>query len=164
MHSTLCHIQLNLALNKRNKVLNEEGMIVDGKLSDNEQSMLNKEENRLFEQLESEEEQGRKKIREEGEHIHFVKDGSSCRHCRRVTELQRQEEQGQLTAEEQIEYKKKLHKALVQAQRGTMLLIKMKLEEGKAGKSTILLHQDFTQLVTAQRRIYSRSSYSVVSI
>lgn len=151
VHSTLHCIRIKLALNRKGKVSTKEGAIIDGALSLEEQRKLEDEEHKLFESLKVEEEQGRRAIRTEQECIHFVKDASSCKHCCQANELQIQAEQGTLKPKEQVQYqKKKLHKALAQAQHGSMLLIKMMLEEGKAKKGTILVMQDFTQLVTTK--------------
>ncbi len=81
-----------------------------------------------------------------------MKDASSCKHYRRLKELEEKAQGGQrLTKEEQHEYEeKKLHKALAQTQRGTYLLIKATLAEGGYSKGTILVAQDFTQLETTK--------------
>jgi len=66
------------------------------------------------------------KSQEQGERIHFAKDGSSCKHCNKYDELKRKLDEG--------------HK----------LLLKMKMEEGGFDEGVILLMQDFTQLETAK--------------
>ena len=80
---------------------------------------------------------GKKRTEDEGERIHWTKDASFSKHCRRYKELKRKEE---LTSEETTEFEeKKLYKALIQAQQGHFLLLKQDLTEGLLLVNTVLV-------------------------
>ncbi len=97
--------------------MNEEGTLVKEKLTKEKKTKLKKEEARGFKDLKDTLEKGRSILQEKGEHIHFVKDGSSYKHCHHEEELKVKAEKGPLSHEEEEEYKKKrLHKALIQSQ------------------------------------------------
>lgn len=127
----------------------EGGQLKAGALLEQQQKELEKMEEKVWQEMDDEEERGRRRIREEGERIQYRKDASSCHHCQRYEELKAKGIDSNSPSKEQEEYeKKKLHHALIQAQRGTYLLIKVRMEEGRYPPGTILLSQDFTQLVT----------------
>jgi hypothetical protein len=142
--------QMKVALQKVERVISG-NTIVAKKLTEEEKQELKKEEEKVQDEAELEEEKGRMKLYEEGEHIHWVKDATSCKHCRRFVELKGHQERRVLSKEEEEEYKEKeLHVALIQAQRGTYQVMKLRFEEGGYAPGTILVLQDFTQLVTAK--------------
>lgn len=143
------HVRIVKKLDEGGKVVGRNGHLQTGTLSEEQRVGLQKMEDNVWDKMDDEEEKGRQKLCEEREHIQFRKDASSCHHCKRYEELRLKATCTNLSGPELEEYEKRqLHHALIQAQRGTYLLVKMKMEEGQFPPGTILLTQDFTQLVT----------------
>lgn len=150
LQQQLRRARLNVMLGERGRVIRN-GKIVVKQLDSEEKEKMKQEVEKVWDQIDVVEEEGRGLIRKEGERIQWVKDASSCKHCRRLAELQLKVNLDVLDEKEKVEYEqKRLHKALEHTQRAKYLVVKVKLEDGKYPAGTVLITQDFTQLVTTK--------------